>query len=158
MKQSLKKFTVILLTALGSLGVAALHASLVWPEMAAKTRGLDPQIAEWVRKPMIFETCIVFFATAYYLGQALAKRIGDFRSSALLKAQGAAHMRLLHAVGGVLIIACRCFLHSYYGAPAWQNGLMIGFGIFMVASAILKSPTSRSKAQSKTKTEVLRGD
>ena len=141
----MKKFTVILLTALGSLGVAALHASFVWPEMAAKTRGVDPQIAEWVRKPMIFETCIVFFATAYYLGQTLANRIGDFRSAALLKAQGAAHMRLLHAVGGVLIIACRYFLHSYYGAPIWQNGLMICFGIFLVVKAILQSPTSRSK-------------
>ena len=155
MKQTLKKFAVILLTALGSLGVAALQASFVWPEMAAKTRGLDPQIAELVRMPMIFETCIVFFATAYYLGQALARRIGDFRSSALLRAQGMAYMRLLHVVGGVLIIACRSFLHSYYGAPAWQNGLMICFGIFLVVKAIWESFKSQPKAGAKTKTDVL---
>jgi hypothetical protein len=150
----LKEFAVILATALGALAAAALHASLVWPEMAAKTRGIDPQIAEWVRKPMIFETCIVFFTTAYYLGQMLARRIGDFRSAALLRAQGSAHLRLLHAMGGVLIIACRYFLHSYYGAPAWQNALMICFGIFLVVKAILNSPMSYSKPEAKTKREV----
>lgn len=151
----LKKFGVVLVTALGSLAAAALHARLVWPEMAAKTRGLDPKIAELVRTPMMFETSIVFFMTAYYLGQRLAQTIGDFRSSALLKAQGSAHMRLLHAIAGVLIIACRYFLRPYYGAPTWQNVLMICLGIFLLLNSILKSPTTYSKSVSKTKTEVL---
>jgi hypothetical protein len=147
-----KKFTVILATALGALAAAAFHAVIVWPEMAAQTRGLDPTIAEWVRKPMMFETCIIFFTAAYYLGRTLSRRIGDFRSSAMLKAQGSAHLRLLHAVGGTLIIVCRYFLHSYYGAPAWQNGLMICFGAFLVVKSLLKSPTSRPGPRKNTMT------
>ncbi len=73
MKLRIKKLLVILATAIGSMAAAAIHASIVWPEMAAKTRELDPVKAEWVRKPMIIETCIVFFSTANYLGRMLAR-------------------------------------------------------------------------------------
>ena len=148
----LKKLIVILVTALGAMAAAALHASIVWPEMAEKTRGLDPQIAEWVRMPMMFETSIVFFTAAYYLGQTLARRIGDIRSAILLKAQASGHMRLLDAICGVLIIACRYFLRSYYGMPHWQNGLMICFGLFLIVKAIMKSPLGRSETGANTKT------
>lgn len=132
----IKKLAVILITAAGAFAAAACHAIITWPELAAQTRGLDPQTAEMVRMPMMFETCIVFFIVAYYLGQTLARYIGDNRSFILLKLQERAHMRLLHAVGGVLIIGCRFFLRSYYGAPAWQNGLMICFGIFLLGKAL----------------------
>jgi hypothetical protein len=74
----------------------------------------------------------------------LARRIGDFRSAALLRAQSSAHLRLLHGVGGVLIIACRYFLRSYLDAPTWQNVLMISFGVYLIVTAILKSPVIRS--------------
>ena len=145
MNFTLKQFGVILLTAGCSITAAVAHACIVWPEMIAKTRGLDREIAELIRIPMIFESCIVFFATGYRISQTLARRIGDFRSAALLRAQSSAHIRLLHAVGGVLIIACRYFLRSYYDVPTWQNVLMISFGIFLIVTAILKSPVRRSQ-------------
>lgn len=145
---ALKQFIVIFVTALGATAAATVHGLMTWPEMMAQTRGLDPEIAKWVKTPIMMETCIVFFATAYYLGQVLARRIGDFQSAALLKAQASGHMRLLHACGGTLIIVCRYFLRSYYGAPPWQNGLMICFGLFLLVMAIIKSPLSRAKTKS----------
>jgi hypothetical protein len=138
MKLALKKFAVILITALVSITVTAVHASIVWPAMIAKTRGLDPNTEDLVTMPMIFETCVVSFMTAYYLGPMLARRIGDLELAALLKAQESYHMRLLHAFSGVFIITSRYFLDSYYGAKPWQNGLMICFGVFLIVKAIFK--------------------
>ena len=143
---ALKKFCVILVTAFCSIAVATVHACIVFPEMAAKTRGLDPKIAEWVEMPMVFETCIVFFTTGYYLAQFLARRIGDFTSVAMLKTHSLPHLRLINGMNGVLIVGCRYFLRSYYGAPVWQNVIMICFGVFLVVRAILQSPLRRSSS------------
>jgi hypothetical protein len=136
-KIGVKRFMLILFTALASIAAAAIHAYFTWPAMTVKTKGLAPDIAERVTMPVLFETCSIFFSTGYFLAQFLAHRIGDHQSVALLKVQSRAHIRLLNFMGGVIIISCRYFLRSYYGAPLWENVCMILFGLFLVIMAII---------------------
>lgn len=143
---ALKQLTIKVLTALCATAAAAVHAYFVWPEMHAKTHALPQKVIDQMLMPMICEECIIFIATAYYVGQKLAAWIGDYESAALLKAQSSGHLRILHAMCGGYIIATRCFLRAYYSVPLWQNIVMIAFGAFLLITAIFKSRT-RSRTE-----------
>ena len=143
-----KLLAIKVITGVCATAAAGIHAYFAWPEMMARTSTLRRDVTDQMLMPMICEECIIFIATAYYVGQRLAAWIGDYNSAALLKAQSSGHLRILHAMCGGFIIATRYHFRADF--PLWQNIVMIAFGVFLLVTALWKSPTRSRPVEFRT--------
>jgi hypothetical protein len=101
---------------------------------------------------MIFEWCVVFYATTYMSGRIIYKLLGAFEDAKVVAGTSGWHMPLLHLFGGLLLM--EPLISNWHGGPNRGRAaiLLAVVGCVLIAHAVFhlikRTPPTTGQPQS----------